>query len=220
MPTIAEVARHAEVSSESVLRFLNGEAVSVAVAERIQMAISALGEPDWAGRPRRPAQNPARDLAERLSRAAEELETQLPEGFGSVLYEAVRVEVRPVTEHMARMQSLIEELAAALARVGSGMDHERHERLQDLALVTDLIVTGWRTVDRRLARVERALERQTDVNERALTGPSAESPSGRHAGIADGNQSIGHNAPGDAALLMYEPGSTTNMRQLLLGNQE
>ena len=62
-----------------------------------------------------------------------------------------------------RMQSLIEELAAALARVGSGMDHERHERLQDLALVTDLIVTGWRTVDRRLARVERALERQTDA---------------------------------------------------------
>jgi hypothetical protein len=64
---------------------------------------------------------------------------------------------------MARMQSLIEELAAALARVGSGMDHERHERLQDLALVTDLIVTGWRTVDRRLARVERALERQSDA---------------------------------------------------------
>jgi hypothetical protein len=164
MPTIAEVARHAEVSSENVLRFLNGEAVSVAVAERIQMAISALGEPAWAGRPlgARP-ENPARDLAERLSRAAEELETQLPEGFGSVLYEAVRVEVRPVTEHMVRMQSLIEELAAALARVGSDMDHERHERLQDLALVTDLIVTGWRTVDRRLARVERALEQQSDA---------------------------------------------------------
>ena len=163
MPTIAEVARHAEVSSENVLRFLNGEAVSVAVAERVQMAISALGEPAWAGRPlgARP-ENPARDLAERLSRAAEELETQLPEGF-SVLYEAVRVEVRPVTEHMARMQSLIEELAAALARVGSGMDHERHERLQDLALVTDLIVTGWRTVDRRLARLERAIERQSDA---------------------------------------------------------
>ena len=164
MPTIAEVARHAEVSSESVLRFLNGEAVSVAVAERIQMAISALGEPAWAGRPLGARlENPARGLAERLSRAAEELETQLPEGLGSVLYEAVRVEVRPVTEHMARMQSLIEELAAALARVGSGMDHERHERLQDLALVTDLIVTGWRTVDRRLARVERALERQSDA---------------------------------------------------------
>ena len=163
MPTIAEVARHAEVSSENVLRFLNGEAVSVAVAERVQMAISALGEPAWAGRPlgARP-ENPARDLAERLSRAAEELETQLPEGF-SVLYEAVRVEVRPVTEHMARMQSLIEELAAALARVGNGMDQERHERLQDLALVTDLIVTGWRTVDRRLARLERAIERQSDA---------------------------------------------------------
>ena len=41
-----------------------------------------------------------------------------------MLYEAVRVEVRPVTEHMARMQSLIEELAAAVGRVGGGIDHD------------------------------------------------------------------------------------------------
>lgn len=178
MPTIADIARHAEVSSENVLRFLNGEAVSVSVAERVQMAISALGEPAWAGRALDPPlENPARDLAERLSRAAEDLETRHPEDVESVVYEAVRVEVRPVTEHMARMESLIEELAAALARVGSGIDHERHERLQDLALVTDLIVTGWRTVDRRLARLERALERQGDAERQRSSWTALGSPS-------------------------------------------
>ena len=35
---------------------------------------------------------------------------------------------------------------------------ERHARVDDLALLVDLVSSGWRGVDERLARLEKALE--------------------------------------------------------------
>jgi DNA-binding MarR family transcriptional regulator len=46
-----------------------------------------------------------------------------------------------------------------LERLGGEVSVERRERVEDLALLTELITTGWRTVDRRLARLERMLAR-------------------------------------------------------------
>jgi hypothetical protein len=39
------------------------------------------------------------------------------------------------------------------------IERERHERLEDVALLSELVSTGWRSADRRLARVERMLAR-------------------------------------------------------------
>jgi hypothetical protein len=39
-------------------------------------------------------------------------------------------------------------------QVRAEVSAERRERLDDLKLLIDLIVTGWQTVDHRLARVE------------------------------------------------------------------
>jgi hypothetical protein len=36
---------------------------------------------------------------------------------------------------------------------------DRTARVEDLALLVDLVVTGWGTVDRRLGRLERLVER-------------------------------------------------------------
>jgi len=167
VPTVLELARRADVSTENVLRVLNGEPVSAGVSESVWRAIDELGEPPWPGqaldRPLEATIDEARrDLMKTVSRTAAELEARLPEGVGSIVYEAVRVEVRPVTQHMAQMQSLVDRLCETLERVGASVDSERQERLDDLALLTELIVTGWRTMERRVAHVERLLERQSN----------------------------------------------------------
>ena len=145
MATILEIARHADVSAESVLRVVNGEPVSAAVAQRVHDAIEALGPPPFPGSslellPIEDTLDRTRQqLLETFAETAAELEARLPEGVGSIVYEAERLLDR--AEHTDRRIEL-----------------ERKERLDDVALISELITTGWRTIDRRLARVERMIE--------------------------------------------------------------
>lgn len=167
MATIIELSRFANVSPENVLRVVHGEPVSEEVAARVREAIDALGAPPYP----RPSvevlpaeQLPQPDLSqdeliERFAAAAAELEATLPQGVSSVVYEALRVEVRPVAEHVAEMGSLFERMLRRLERVGMDVDGERRERVEDVALLTELITSGWRGVDRRLARLENMIAR-------------------------------------------------------------
>jgi hypothetical protein len=165
MATILELARHADVPAESVIRVVNGEPVSSQISERVQAAIEALGPPPYPynGSAPRPAHASVelarRELLETLAQTTAELEARLPEGVGSVVYEALRVEVRPVVQHVSQIEALVEHLVRRLERLDTGVDSERRERLEDLALLTDLITSGWRSVDARLGRVERILQR-------------------------------------------------------------
>ena len=167
MATILELAKFANVSAENVLRVVHGEPVSEDVARRVREAIDALGEPPYprptvevlpVERPRE-ADHRHDELLERFAAAAAELEATLPQGVSSVVYEALRVEVRPVAQHVAEMGSLFEHMLRRVERVGMDVDSERHERVEDIALLTELITTGWRGVDRRLARLERMIAR-------------------------------------------------------------
>lgn len=167
MATILEIARLAGVSAENVLRVVHGEPVSEDVARRVQEAIDILGPPP-APRPavelvpteqRKGLDRRQEELLERLAAAAAALEARLPEGVGSVVYEALRVEVSPVAEHIAEIGSLFEDLVQRLERVGADVESERRERVDDIALLTELITAGWRSVDRRLARLENMIAR-------------------------------------------------------------
>jgi hypothetical protein len=176
LATILELARFAHVSAENVIRVVNGEPVSGEVESRVREALAALGPPprpstgdvaellDSPGalEPRPlpgAAEEARRQLVETFAETAAGLEARLPDGVGDVVYEALRVEVRPVAHHMAQMGTLVEQLIRRFERVDIGVDLERHERLEDVALLTELITTGWRMVDRRLGRIERMLER-------------------------------------------------------------
>jgi hypothetical protein len=162
--TILELAAHAGVSAESVLRVVHGEPVSEDVERRVQEAIDALGTPPF---PRQievlPAVAPpvpsTDELLARFQATAEDLEAGLPEGVGSVVYDALRVEVRPVAQHVAELGALFERMLARLEEVTTSVEDERRDRLQDVALLTDLITSGWRSVDRRLARLEQVVAR-------------------------------------------------------------
>jgi hypothetical protein len=46
-----------------------------------------------------------------------------------------------------------------LEQVSDEVESERRERTEDVALLTELVTTGWRSVDRRLARLEQIVAR-------------------------------------------------------------
>ena len=161
--TILELADYADVSAENVLRVVHGEAVSEDIERRVHEAIDAIGAPPY---PRRVEVLPAippgvgtDELLERLRATAAELEASLPEGVGSVVYEALRVEVRPVAQHVAELGALFERLLARVEQVSTSVEDERRDRLEDVALLTELVTSGWRSVDRRLARLEQVVAR-------------------------------------------------------------
>jgi hypothetical protein len=161
--TILELAAYADVSVENVLRVVHGEPVSEDVERRVQKAIDTLGAPPM---PRHvevlPALDPrvptTEELLERFQATASELEAA-SQGVGSVVYEALRVEMRPVAQHVAELGALFERMVSRLDKVSDSVEDERRDRLQDVALLTDLITSGWRSVDRRLARLEQVVAR-------------------------------------------------------------
>jgi hypothetical protein len=164
--TILELAACAEVSAENVLRVIHGEPVSEEVEQRVRQAIEALGPPAsqrladvLPALPEERTGGGHEALVERFRAAATELEATLPEGVGTVVYEALRVEVRPVAQHVAELGTLFERMLRRLEQVSGEVESERRERAEDVALLTELVTTGWRSVDRRLARLEQIVAR-------------------------------------------------------------
>lgn len=94
-----------------------------------------------------------------LAQTAAELETVVPERLGAALEEGMRAEVVPVARNLAEVRGLTVQLVRRLERLQAEAAAERKERLEDLALLVDLIASGWRGVERRLDRTERVLDR-------------------------------------------------------------
>ena len=161
--TILELADYADVSAENVLRVVHGEPVSEEVERRVYEAIDALGVPPYPRQveilPAIPAGASSDELLQRFQATAAELEATVPEGVSSIVYEALRVEVRPVAQHVAELGALLERMLARLDEVTTSVGDERRDRLEDVALLTELVTSGWRSVDRRLARLEKIVAR-------------------------------------------------------------
>ena len=94
------------------------------------------------------------ELLERFRLTSAELEAALPEELESAVHEAFRLEVRPVAQHVAELGALFEQMLVRIEEVSTSIEDERRDRLQDVALLTELVTSGWRSVDRRLARLE------------------------------------------------------------------
>jgi hypothetical protein len=118
-----------------------------------------------AGRPA-PAQLEAalersREQIEALAATTAELETSIPVEIGAAVRGAIGTEVLPVARHIAEIRGLLNQAIRRLERLEADQLAERHARVDDLALLVDLVSSGWRGVDARLA----ALEHQMDVLE-------------------------------------------------------
>jgi hypothetical protein len=111
-----------------------------------------------AGRPE-PAQIEAalersRAQIEALAVTAAELEVSIPEHVSAAVRDGVRAEVLPVARHIAEIRGLLNQAIRRLERVEGDLLAERHARVDDLALLVDLVSSGWRGVDERLERLE------------------------------------------------------------------
>ena len=101
----------------------------------------------------------AREQVGALAATAAELEASLPGRVAGAVEDGLREQVLPVARHVAEVRGLMNQLIRRLERVEGDLLAERHARVDDLALLVDLIASGWRGVERRLERIEAGLER-------------------------------------------------------------
>jgi len=104
----------------------------------------------------------AREQVEALAAAAAELEASLPSRLGDALQDGLRAQVAPVGRNLAEIRGLMNQVIRRLERVEGDLLAERHARVDDLALLVDLVSTGWRAVEQRLAAIEERLAQQPD----------------------------------------------------------
>src|SRR5437773_12492448 len=114
------------------------------------------------GRPSAAAVDAARERAraqdEELAVAAAQLEATLPGKIDEALQDGLRAQVKPVGRNLAEIRGLSNQVIRRLERIEGDLLAERHARVDDLALLVDLISSGWKSVDDRLGNLERSLQ--------------------------------------------------------------
>ena len=105
----------------------------------------------------------ARLQIEALAQTADELQVVLPDAVGSALRDGLREEAAPISRRLAEVKGLTNQMIRRLERLETDMLAERHARVDDLALLVDLITSEWRGLNERLDRIEHALEPRADV---------------------------------------------------------
>jgi hypothetical protein len=100
----------------------------------------------------------ARAQVEELAQAAAHLQATLPARIDSALQDGVREQVKPVGRNLAEIRGLSNQVIRRLERIEGDLLAERHARIDDLALLVDLISAGWKSVDQRLGSLERTIQ--------------------------------------------------------------
>ena len=135
--------------------------------ERARRRLTAASEGVPDGASLEAALERAREQLSSFAGALAELEATVPERVESALRESLRAEVLPVARHLAEVRGLSAQTIRRLERLETKADADQKARVEDLALLVDLIASGWRGVDRRLDRLERALDRlERNLDER------------------------------------------------------
>jgi hypothetical protein len=73
------------------------------------------------------------------------------------LQASLREEAAPISRRLAEVKGLSNNTIRRLERLEGLIESERNARVDDLALLVDLLTDGWRAMDARLARIEAAL---------------------------------------------------------------
>lgn len=101
----------------------------------------------------------ARGAVEALAATTAEFEAGLPEA----IQDGLRQHFRPSARHLAEVRGLMNQVVRRLERIEGDMLSERHSRVDDLALLVDLVASGWRSVEERMNQLESRLQREGAV---------------------------------------------------------
>ena len=100
----------------------------------------------------------AREGIEALAQTASDLEASLPAQVGEAVQKGLRAEALPVARQLAEVRGLSSQLVRKLERIEGDLLSERHARVDDLALIVELISSSWQSAEDRLERIERSLQ--------------------------------------------------------------
>jgi hypothetical protein len=172
---LVDIAERAHVSVEGVVRVLTREPVSDAIKERVLAVLDELDAEQTRVLQRfalaalhdvlpRPYEAPLRSPAEAdwdpaAPEAVRGLLPPAPAPIPAPESQQLPAAAPPETAHLVQLSAVLEELASAVRDLREETDTERRERVDDLAVLIELISTGWQGLDRRLGRLERQLGR-------------------------------------------------------------
>jgi len=74
------------------------------------------------------------------------------------LREALREEAAPIGRRLAEVKGLSWNTIHRLERIEQTIEAEREARIDDLALIVEILTEGWRSLNARLDRIEAALQ--------------------------------------------------------------
>jgi hypothetical protein len=86
------------------------------------------------------------------------------EEIRNALREGLREEAAPISRRLAEVKGLSNNAIRRLESIEATIDAERSARVDDLALLVELLTEGWRAMNARLERIEVLLG---DLHERA-----------------------------------------------------
>ncbi|HZQ81854.1 MAG TPA: hypothetical protein VFB25_07765 [Gaiellaceae bacterium] len=79
------------------------------------------------------------------------------------LREGLREEAAPISRRLAEVKGLSNNAIRRLETIETTLASERDARVDDLALLVELLTEGWRSLNARLDRIEAALEQPRNV---------------------------------------------------------
>jgi hypothetical protein len=100
----------------------------------------------------------ARAEVMRLAQVADELEESLPNQVGTAVRDGIAREVVPVSRSLAEIRGGVNQALRRLERLEQELLAERNARIEDFAVLVDLVSAGWSGVDRRLRQLEEGIE--------------------------------------------------------------
>jgi hypothetical protein len=93
---------------------------------------------------------------------------EIREQIRESLREGLREEAAPISRRLAEVKGLSNNAIRRLENIEATIESERSARVDDLALLVELLTEGWRTMNARLDRIEAALEpAETNTTARA-----------------------------------------------------
>jgi hypothetical protein len=100
----------------------------------------------------------ARTQIAALAATTAALEAALPSRVSDAVQDGIRAEVIPVARHIAEVRGLLNQVLRRIEGVEGDLLAERHARVDDLAVLVDLLAAGFKGMDARLTRIEARLD--------------------------------------------------------------